>query len=131
MSPARKSRFQTVGSSTAPTAESVVQPATQAPAAVPDAPPEEPRPVVAEVARPARHASSQHAEPKAPTWDARMSLTLSREMKRDLDIARAEDGIEGTARIRAMIDLWRNDDRLRRRIDRMAREYREKPLGRP
>jgi hypothetical protein len=115
--PARKSRFQTVASPSAPTAEAVVQPAPQAPAAAPA----QPAPAAAEAAPRARHAT---AEPKAPAWDARMSLTLSKEMKRALDIARAEDGIEGTARIRAMIALWESDERLRKRIDREARTYR-------
>jgi hypothetical protein len=58
---------------------------------------------------------------RPPAWDARFSLTLSREMKRDLDRARADDGIEGTARIRAMITLWQEDDRLRARIDKLAK----------
>jgi hypothetical protein len=59
-----------------------------------------------------------------PAWDARMSLTLSKEMKRALDVARADDGVEGTARIRAMITLWQEDDRLRRRIDKLAKTLR-------
>jgi hypothetical protein len=94
----------------------------QAPAAEPEPP--EPESLVTEVPRPGRRATPQPAEPKEPTWDARMSLTLRRDMKRALDIARADDGIEGTARIRAMIALWQQDDRLRRRIDREALNYR-------
>jgi hypothetical protein len=63
-------------------------------------------------------------EPEPARWDARMSLTLSKEMKRDLDVARADDGVEGTARIRAMITLWQEDERLRRRIDKLAKTLR-------
>jgi hypothetical protein len=116
MSPARKSRFQTAAAATAPTAEPAGQPAPHGrPVAVPDetAPPAPP---------PSRPAAAQPAE--QPKWDARMSLTLSKPMKRDLDIARADDGIEGTARIRAMIALWQSDERLRKRIDREAKSYR-------
>jgi hypothetical protein len=61
---------------------------------------------------------------RPPTWDARLSLTLSQEMKRALDLAKVEDGIEGTARIRAMITLWQDDERLRHRIDRLAKTLR-------
>jgi hypothetical protein len=66
------------------------------------------------------------AKPEAPkpAWDARMSLTLSKEMKKSLEMARVDDGIEGTARIRAMIALWEHDERLRRRVDREAQNYR-------
>lgn len=90
-------------------------PAAGPAAAVALADPPAPQPQAAPAAAP---------EAAKPAWDARMSLTLSRDMKRALDIARAEDGIEGTARIRAMIALWEKDERLRRRIDRDARSYR-------
>lgn len=96
---------------------------------------------VAEAARPARPArpapSAAPEKPEAPAaavasaavqhetkWDARLSLTLSKEMKRALDLARADDGLEGTARIRAMIQLWQDDERLRRRVDRLAKTLR-------
>src|SRR5271165_5537265 len=71
-----------------------------------------------------REPRRQVQEPEPAKWDARMSLTLSKEMKRALDVARADDGLEGTARIRAMITLWQEDERLRRRIDRLARNLR-------
>jgi hypothetical protein len=61
---------------------------------------------------------------RPPAWDARLSLTLSQEMKRALDLARVADGIEGTARIRAMITLWQDDERLRNRIDKLAKTLR-------
>jgi hypothetical protein len=76
-------------------------------------------------ARPARPAAAMPAEQaRPPVWDARISLTLSKEMKRDLDVARAEDGLELTARIRAMITLWQEDERLRARVDKLARTLR-------
>jgi len=73
-------------------------------------------------ARPAAAMPAEQARP--PAWDARISLTLSREMKRDLDVARAEDGLELTARIRAMITLWQEDERLRARVDKLAKTLR-------
>jgi hypothetical protein len=51
-------------------------------------------------------------------------MTASREMKRDLDTARIDDGSEVTARLRAMIALWQQDARLRARVDELARELR-------
>jgi hypothetical protein len=65
-------------------------------------------------------AHPREEEPRSQAWDARMSLTLSKEMKRALDVARVDDGLEGTARIRAMITLWQEDARLRRRVDKLA-----------
>ena len=58
------------------------------------------------------------------TWNARISLTTSQEMKRDLDLARVDDGIEATARIRAMISLWQAEPRHRARVDKLARTLR-------
>jgi hypothetical protein len=100
------------------------------PAAAPAAPPAAPR-----APRPAPRAPRGAApgaapavmpatQPRPPAWDARLSLTLSQEMKRALDLAKVEDGIEGTARIRAMITLWQDDERLRNRIDKLAKTLR-------
>jgi hypothetical protein len=64
-------------------------------------------------------------EPESGTkFDARMSLTLAPDQKRLLDLARVDDGTEGTARIRAMIALYGYDPRVRKRIDRIARNWR-------
>jgi hypothetical protein len=64
-------------------------------------------------------------QPKPPAaYSARISLTTTPEMKRDLDMARVEDGVEATARIRAMISLWQDDPRLRARVDKLARNLR-------
>ena len=121
---ARKSRFQRASAPTAPTAEPEDQAATAAaPAVQPPARPEPPAPSPATSAPPAAH-PEHHDQAPPETWDARMSMTLSRAMKRDLDLARADDGIEGTARVRAMIRLWQQDERLRRRVDKLAKSLR-------
>lgn len=60
-------------------------------------------------------------QPKGRRWAARASLTLTAEQKQALDIARALDGIPDTARIRAMISLWQDDERIRARVDKLAR----------
>jgi hypothetical protein len=57
-------------------------------------------------------------------WAARISMTASPEMKRDLELARLDDGIEVTARLRAMIALWQEDPKLRARVDKMAKDLR-------
>lgn len=64
-------------------------------------------------------------EPEPGTkFDARMSLTLDPGQKRLLDLTRVDDGIEATARIRAMIALYGHDPRLRKRVDRVAKSWR-------
>jgi hypothetical protein len=63
-------------------------------------------------------------QPKAEKWPARISMTASREMKRELEAARLDDGIEVTARLRAMITLWQEDPQLRARVDGLARDLR-------
>jgi len=90
------------------------------------------QPEVGREQRPRRAARPRQEEeaPRTPAWDARMSLTLSKEMKRALDVARVDDGVEGTVRIRAMITLWQEDERLRRRIDKLAKTLRDRD-GRP
>ena len=63
-------------------------------------------------------------QPKAEKWPARISMTASREMKRDLEAARIDDGIEVTARLRAMITLWQSDPQLRVQVDELAKSLR-------
>ncbi|HET6751582.1 MAG TPA: hypothetical protein VFL71_20240 [Actinomycetes bacterium] len=70
-----------------------------------------PEPMPAEQSRPA-------------AYSARLHLTTTREQARALAQARVDDGIEVTARVRAMIALWQQDERLRRRIDKLARSWR-------
>jgi hypothetical protein len=55
-------------------------------------------------------------------YPARLPLMTSTDQKRALELARVEDGITATARVRAMITLWQEDDRIRRRVDRLAKK---------
>ena len=76
-------------------------------------------------AEPVRHATPMPAEQDKPErWPARISMTASSEMKRNLELARLDDGIEVTARLRAMITLWQEDPKLRARVDKLARTLR-------
>lgn len=61
---------------------------------------------------------------KTEKWPARISMTASREMKHQLEQARLDDGIEVTARLRAMITLWQDDPQLRARVDELAKTLR-------
>jgi hypothetical protein len=71
---------------------------------------------------PAAPMPAEQARPEK--WPARISMTASQEMKRDLELARLDDGIEVTARLRAMITLWQEDPKLRARVDKLARDLR-------
>lgn len=74
---------------------------------------------------PVKRAGRMPAEQDKPqAWPARISMTASVEMKRDLELARLDDGIEVTARLRAMITLWQEDPKLRGRVDKLARDLR-------
>jgi len=76
--------------------------------------------------QPAKDVLQAPDKPAAATpgekWPARISMTASREMKRALDSARLNDGVEVTRRIRAMIALWQEDPQLRTRIDVRAQD---------
>jgi glucose/arabinose dehydrogenase len=71
---------------------------------------------------PAAPMPAEQARPER--WPARISMTASQEMKRDLEVARLDDGIEVTARLRAMIALWQEDPKLRGKVARLARDLR-------
>jgi hypothetical protein len=75
------------------------------------APDPAPAPMPAEQAKPGK-------------WDARISMTASADMKRALELARVNDGIEATARLRAMITLWQSDAKHRAKVDQLARSLR-------
>lgn len=62
--------------------------------------------------------------PRPARYDKRVPLMTTQEQHRALVLARAEDGIEATARLRALIQLWMEDDRLRARADKLARTLR-------
>lgn len=59
-------------------------------------------------------------EPGGFVGEKRVNLPLQGELHRDLALARIDDGIEATIRVRAMIELWRHDPRLRKRVDKLA-----------
>lgn len=73
--------------------------------------PPAPEPMPAEQGRPAAYSSRLH-------------ITVTPEQARALAQARVDDGIEVTARLRAMVALWQEDERLRKRIDRVAKHWR-------
>ena len=52
---------------------------------------------------------------------ARIPLKVPDDMKRDLELAKVEDHIEISARIRAMISLWQDGGEFRDQVDRLAR----------
>ena len=79
------------------------------------APVSTPRPVPAPAAMPA-------TTEKLSPFGVNTTLTLPRAMKRALDLARADDGIDNTRRVRAMIELWRDNTNVRRSIEKIARE---------
>jgi hypothetical protein len=62
---------------------------------------------------------------KTGIYSKRIPLMTTPEMHRALVQARTDDGIEATARIRAMITLWQSDDRLRARVDKLAKSLRK------
>ncbi len=75
-------------------------------------------------ATPAPRAPMPAEQPKPAAYSSRINLTTTPEQNRALDLARVEDGIDKTARLRAMIALWQQDERLRRRIDKLAQSWR-------
>lgn len=61
------------------------------------------------------------AEARAPeAYPERIPLKVPADMKRDLVLAHAEDGIEVSARIRAMIAVWQRGGKFRAEVDKMA-----------
>jgi hypothetical protein len=88
------------------------------------------QPIGTENQTPIGTAAQQHNDPSAPMtrpktpYTKRLPLTLRPEDHAELLMARARDGVEATARMRAMVALWREDLELRRRIDERAREMR-------
>lgn len=79
-----------------------------------------------------RKAAEPRSEPEAMPaeqdkpimYSDRINLTVTPEQKRALALAKVDDGIDGTARIRAMITMWQDDEKLRAKIDREARRMR-------
>jgi hypothetical protein len=67
-------------------------------------------------------------QPRVKEWPVRIPLNVDDEMRRALEQARVDDRIETTARIRAMIHLWREDQAFRARVNKLAPSFR--PGGR-
>lgn len=75
-------------------------------------------------------APEAEAQPTAE-YPARLSVTTTASQLRALRRARADDGIQVTARLRALIAAWMDDPELRRRIDRDALERWQPPPNHP
>lgn len=71
-------------------------------------------------AAPTRRGPVDPPEPQGIVGEKRINLPLQTELHRALSQARVDDGVEATIRLRAMIELWRHDERLRKRVDRLA-----------
>jgi hypothetical protein len=63
-------------------------------------------------------------QPRAKEWPVRIPLNVDDEMRTALEQARTADRIETTARIRAMIHLWQEDEQFRARVNELARTFR-------
>ena len=74
--------------------------------------------------------TQQQSTPAADNSDTdakpteRVSLLLTPDDAKALKAARVEDGIDANKRLRAMISLWREDQRHRTRVDKRAKQYR-------
>jgi hypothetical protein len=85
------------------------------------------RKLASDLTRPAPAAGPRPAPAEQPSpgaYGARVNLTMSPEMKRDLELARIEDRIELTSRIMAMITLWLTDPGYRAAVDELAAQMR-------
>ena len=56
------------------------------------------------------------------THPKRPSLTLTEEQDRALKLARVDDDVDTTTRIRAMIELWQKDVTIRKKVDKLAKQ---------
>lgn len=61
---------------------------------------------------------------RAKEWPIRIPLNVDDGMRRALEQARVDDRIETTARIRAMIQLWQEDETFRARVNELAPGFR-------
>lgn len=75
-------------------------------------------------ARP-RPAAQMPAEQKPQaTYDKRIPFMTDAEQHKALAMARLEDGIEATTRLRAMVKLWMESEQFRKRVDKLAADER-------
>lgn len=70
----------------------------------------------------ARSTTSTRSKSSTPSkrHERRLSLPLTDDQDRTLKLARVEDDIDTTTRIRAMIEIWADDPKLRKRVDKLA-----------
>jgi len=72
-------------------------------------------------------AAPAEAERKDVAYPERLSITTTAAQIKALRMARAADGIQATARLRALIAAWMDDSpegrKLRERIDRAAQDW--------
>ncbi|MFE9484627.1 hypothetical protein ACFYNM_39365 [Streptomyces spororaveus] len=73
---------------------------------------------------PARRTAPPAEQERTTFYSARINLTTTEAQKKMLKLAAVEDGIDTTARIRAMIAAYEEDERLRKRIDKLAQHWR-------
>ncbi|WHM41117.1 hypothetical protein [Streptomyces sp. BPTC-684] len=91
---------------------------SEAPAAAPA------RPRRTAAAGPLARRTPPAEQEKTTFYSERINLTTTPAQKKMLKLAGVEDGIDTTARIRAMIALYEEDERLRKRIDKLAQHWR-------
>jgi hypothetical protein len=93
-----------------------------APEAPPAARPARERKPAAARQRKAEHAPAEQ-KPQA-AYDKRIPFMTDAEQHRALATARLEDGIEATTRLRAMVKLWIENERFRKRVNNLAADER-------
>ena len=76
------------------------------------------------VPMPAEQQTHRAKEHRAKEWPIRIPLNVDDGMRRALEQARVDDRIETTARIRAMIQLWQEDETFRARVNELAPGFR-------
>lgn len=59
-------------------------------------------------------------QPDGIPGEKRISLPLWQHLWRALSLARLDDGVDTTVRIRSMIELWEHDPRVRAKVDKLA-----------
>lgn len=68
-------------------------------------------------------------KPESTSAASRISLYLHPDDKRALGLAKLDDAVDENSRIRALLALWRHDERLRNRVDKLAQQTRNEQRG--
>jgi hypothetical protein len=71
----------------------------------------------------------EQPRPAKKKYPERIPLNVDDEMRRALEQARVNDRVETTARIRAMIHLWQEDETFRARVNELAPDFRADHRG--